>query len=131
MPLFEYECDKCYDKYNSDIDALVPKLNKTNAAKIMKQNPGFLYIEVTDAETGKEIFALGEKATNRGPRRFRFTIKNKVLYIELKNFRFSHLIYEEGDEKDLECPICGELVADDDIGGWPRRQTTIEVDDLE
>lgn len=109
MPLFEYECDKCYNRYNSDIDALVPKLNKTNAARIMKENPGFLYIEVTDAETGKEIFALGEKSNSRGPRRFRFKLeKNRMLYIELKNFRFSHLIYDKDDEKDLKCPLCGD-----------------------
>ena len=44
MPLFEYECDSCMDGYNRDIDALVAKPNKTNAAKIKKNNAGILYV---------------------------------------------------------------------------------------
>ena len=60
MPLFEYECDKCMDGYNRDIDALVAKLNKTNATKIKKNNSGILYVEVTDGNKNKELFAIGE-----------------------------------------------------------------------
>lgn len=107
MPVFEYECDECIDRYNSDIDALVAKLNKTNATKIKKSNPGFICIEVTDDKTGKELFSLGEKSNSRSVRRFRYKLdKNKVLYLELKNFRFSTLIYDEDDEKELSCPLC-------------------------
>ena len=107
MPLFEYECDKCMDGYNRDIDALVAKLNKTNANKIKKNNDGILYIEVTDGEKNKELFSIGKKSNRRGPRRFRYTLDNKkVLYLELKDFRFSSLVMEEEDEKDLECPVC-------------------------
>ena len=108
MPLFEYECDKCIDSYNRDIDALVAKLNKTNATKIKKGNEGFSYIEVTNAKTDKPVFALGEKSDSRTLRRFKYTLdKNRVLYLELKNFRFSELIYDKKDEKKLRCPICG------------------------
>lgn len=108
MPLFEYECEVCIDRYNKDIDALVAKLNKTNASKIKKENEGFTYIEVTNAKTGKLVFALGEKSESRTLRRFKYTLdKNRVLYLELKNFRFSELIYDKGDEKKLRCPICG------------------------
>jgi len=107
MPLFEYECDKCMDGYNRDIDALVAKLNKTNAAKIKKNNDGILYIEVTDGENNKQLFAIGEKSNRRGPRRFRYTLgNNKVLYLELKDFRFSSLVMDDKDEKSLECPVC-------------------------
>lgn len=108
MPLYEYECETCVSRYNADIDKLVAKLNKTNAGKIMKSNPNFLYIEVTDPEKRKEIFTLGEKG-NPDIRRFRYTLdKNKVLYLELKNFRFSELILDKEDEKDLKCPLCNK-----------------------
>ena len=108
MPLFEYECDKCIDRYNKDIDALVAKLNKTNAAKIQKENPGFLYIEVKDGDKSKVLFAIGERSKSRNVKRFRYTLdKNKILYLELRNFRFSSLVYEKEEEKDLTCPICG------------------------
>lgn len=107
MPLFEYECDECTERYNRDIDALVAKLNKTNASKIKKNNAGFLCIEVTDDKTGKVLFSMGERSESRNVRRFRYKLdKNKVLYLELKNFRFSSLIYDKEDEKSLACPIC-------------------------
>ena len=109
MPLFEYECDKCMDRYNKDIDALVAKLNKTNAARIKKDNPGFICIEVTDADNGKELIALGERSGSRNARRFRYKLdKNRILYLELKNFRFSSLVYEKEEEKDIKCPLCGQ-----------------------
>lgn len=107
MPLFEYECDSCMDGYNRDIDALVAKPSKTNATKVKKNNAGILYVEITDDEKRKQIFALGEKSNRRGPRRFQYKIsKNKVLYLELKDFRFSSLVLDEKDEKDLTCPNC-------------------------
>lgn len=107
MPLFEYECDSCMDGYNRDIDALVAKLNKTNATKIKKNNSGILYVEVTDDEKRKQVFTLGEKSNRRGPRRFQYKVsKNKVLYLELKDFRFSSLVMDEKDEKGLACPVC-------------------------
>ena len=108
MPLFEYECDTCMNGYNRDIDALVAKLNKTNAAKIKKDNPGFLYIEVSDGTKDKQLFSIGEKSRSRNARRFRYKLdKNKILYLELRNFRFSSLLYDKEDEKDLTCPNCG------------------------
>jgi hypothetical protein len=109
MPLFEYECDKCMDRYNRDIDALVAKLNKTNAARIRKENPGFVYIEVTDGDKDKQLFSLGERSGSRSGRRFRYKLdNNKILFLELKNFRFSSLVYEKEEEKDITCPLCGE-----------------------
>ncbi len=106
MPLFEYECDECMDRYNKDIDALVEKLNKTNASKIKKNNSGILCIEVTN-DKEEVLFAFGEKSNSRYVRRFMFEPKkNKVLYMELKDFKFSELIYDKEDEKGLACPAC-------------------------
>jgi len=108
MPLYEYECDKCIEDYNSDISALVKRLNKTNASKLMKKNSGFNYIELSNGKNKKLIFTFGKKA-KAGIRRFRYSLdKNKVLYLELKNFRFSELIYEKEEEKDLKCPVCNK-----------------------
>ena len=106
MPLYEYECDSCMQEYNDNIDNLVKKLNKTNAAKTIKKNPNISYIEVT--EKGKEGFALGEKDTPN-IRRFKYSLdKNKVLYMELKNFRFSELVNDKDDEKKIVCPLCSK-----------------------
>ena len=108
MPLYEYECDNCMSRYNEDIDRLVGKLNKSNASKIMKNNPNICYIEVTDPEKNKEVFSMGEKGKPE-IRRFKYRLdKKKALYLELKNFRFSELIYEKEDENDLICPLCND-----------------------
>lgn len=103
MPLYEYECDSCMQKYNSDIDNLAKKLNKTNASKIIKGNPKISFIEV--AEKGKKGFSIGKRNTP-DIRRFRYTINKKTLYMELKDFRFSELITDKEEEKDLVCPLC-------------------------
>ncbi|HWP92452.1 MAG TPA: hypothetical protein VNN20_09685 [Thermodesulfobacteriota bacterium] len=108
MPLFEYECDACIDEFNADISALVEKLTKSNASKIMKKNPKFYYIEVYDDKKDKMVFTLGEKGKSY-IRRFRYKLKNnKILYLELKNFKFSELIYDKEEEKDLICPACNK-----------------------
>ena len=107
MPLYEYECDTCVNEYNSDIDSLVEKLNKTNASKIIKKNPNFCFIEVTNKKKKKDSFSLGNK-NESGIRRFKYTIDDKVLYLELKDFKFSELIYDKKDEKKLSCPLCNK-----------------------
>jgi len=106
MPVYEYECDKCMEEYNTDISALVDKLNKTSASKIMKKNSGIKYMEVSNGKNKKIIFTLG-KTSRAGIRRFRYKLeKDRVLYLELKNFRFSELIYDKEEEKDIRCPLC-------------------------
>ncbi len=106
MPVYEYECDGCIEEFNSDISALVKRLNKINASKIMKTNPKFYYVEVSNDKKGKTMFALGEKG-KYGARRYRYKLeKDKILYIELKNFKFSELIYDREEEKNLICPSC-------------------------
>jgi len=108
MPVYEYECDGCMKRYNLDVDALVKKLNKTNANSMMKGNSGFTYIELRNGKSNKIQFALGERV-DRGIRRFKYNLdKNKVLYLELKDFKFSSLIYNKKDEKDLICPTCNK-----------------------
>jgi len=103
MPLYEYECDSCMEAYNKDIDTLVEKLNKKNATITIKNNPNISFIEIQEKD--KEGFSVGEKDTPN-IRRFKYSIDNKILYMELKNFRFSELITKKEDEKGLSCPLC-------------------------
>src|SRR3990172_1271281 len=114
MPVFEYECDRCIDEYNSDISTLVEKLNKSNATKIMKRNPKFCYVEVYDDKRSKPLFALGEKGkyNKYNIRRFSYKLKNnKILSIELRNFKFSELIYDKEEEKNKRAPRPGDELA--------------------
>ena len=96
------------ESYNTDIDSLVAKLTKTNARKIFKQNRNFCYIEVTSDKSGKVFFELGERDV-RGARRFRYKLDNgKVLYLELMNFRFDHLVYGDDKQDEVKCPLCDD-----------------------
>ncbi len=96
------------ESYNTDIDNLVAKLTKTNARKIFKQNRNFCYIEVTNDKSGKLFFELGERDVS-GARRFRYKLDNgKVLYLELMNFRFNHLVYGDDDQEEVKCPLCDD-----------------------
>lgn len=103
MPLYEYECDRCMEEYNRVIDTLVENLNKKNATTTIKNNPNISFIEIQEKD--KKDIAVGEKNTPN-IRRFKYTIDNKILYMELKNFRFSELITSKEDEKGLSCPLC-------------------------
>ena len=104
--MYEYECDNCIEVYDSNISALVEKLNKTNASRIMKENSGLYYIEVYDDKKDKLMFALGEKGKYNA-RRYRHKLKNdRTLYFEVRNYKFSELIYDKEEEKDLVCPHC-------------------------
>ena len=106
MPLFEYECDTCMEKYNKDIDSLAENSSKTNADKIFKDSPGIQYIEVTEEKSKKPKYSMGEQGV-RGIRRFKWTLETKeVLFMELINFKFSELIFKKEEEKDVKCPIC-------------------------
>lgn len=99
------------ESYNTDIDSLVAKLTKTNAKKIFKQNRNFCYVEVTSDKSGKLFFELGERGV-RGARRFRYKLDNgKVLYLELKNFRFDHLVYGDDEQEEVKCPLCDDSEA--------------------
>lgn len=109
MPLYEYECEGCVSRYNADIDKLVAKLNKTNASKILKSNHGFTYIELTKEGNHSSGFEIGEKGKS-DTRKFRYKLENeKILYLELQNFRFSELVtLGEEDNKNIACPICNK-----------------------
>ena len=112
MPLYEYECNSCMKNYNEDIDDLVKKLNKANGKKVLKRNPNFCYIEVNDDEKKGKVFELGQKGM-QNTKRFLYRLEDgKVLYLELKSFRFSELVYDKEDEKEILCPLCnnGETV---------------------
>lgn len=96
------------ESYNTDIDNLVAKLNKTNARKIFKGNRNFCYIEVTGDKSGEQVFELGEKGVS-GSRKFRYKLDTgEVLYLELLNFRFNHLVYGDDDQDEIKCPLCDD-----------------------
>ena len=113
MPLYEFECRDCMKKYNKDITELSKSLDKKTAQKIMKRNKNFLYVEVQNIKNEKTIFELG-KDRNKGSKRFRYRMeKDKLLILELVDFRFTELFFQDEEIVDVECPCnkkCKEVV---------------------
>jgi len=113
MPVYEFECRDCMTSCNKGIDALVKNLDKTHATKLIKSNSNFLYIEVLNPKNDKKIFSAGKEG-EKGIRRFRYKIDDKkFLYIELKDWRFSELFFQDESQENVECPNnnkCKEVV---------------------
>ena len=104
MPVYEFECRDCMTSSNRGIDSLVENLNKKAAANLLKDNTNFLYIEVFNLKNEKTIFSVGNEG-QKDIRRFRYKIDNKKsLYIELKDFRFSELFFQDENQDDVVCP---------------------------
>ena len=114
MPLYEFECKDCMKKYNKDITELSKSLDKKTGEKVMKRNKNFLYIEVQKIKTEKTVFSLGKEG-NKGIKRYRYRMgKDKYLFLELRDFRFTELFFQDEEvPKSVECPCdkkCKDVV---------------------
>ena len=114
MPLYEFECKDCMKKYNKDITDLSKSLDKKTGEKVMKRNKNFLYIEVQKIKTEKTVFSLGKEG-NKGIKRYRYRMgKDKYLFLELRDFRFTELFFQDEEvPESVECPCdkkCKDVV---------------------
>ena len=84
-----------------------------NPTVLFENNSNFLYIEVLNPKNDKKIFSAGKEG-EKGVRRFRYKIdEKKFLYIELKDWRFSELFFQDESQDNVECPNnnkCKEVV---------------------
>ena len=114
MPLYEFECKDCMKKYNKYITDLSKSLDKKTGEKVMERNKNFLYIEVQKIKTEKTVFSLGKEG-NKGIKRYRYRMgKDKYLFLELRDFRFTELFFQDEEvPKSVECPCdkkCKDVV---------------------
>ena len=110
MPLFEYECVPC----RSAVEKAVKKLmrDKKSASSVVKETDAVNSAQIVNLTRGK-IEAEAGNPEDGGQSVARYSEDGSImLLMNTTIFRFSELIYEEGDEKKVKCPSCGSKKTD-------------------
>lgn len=107
MPLYEYECIKCRNKLEKALNSIEKKPNKTTAENIVKKYNTIHSVEVVDLDKEKILVQVGKRDNNSPDYDFYLNEGSLMVLINMDPYRFSHLVYEEADEKNVKC-FCGE-----------------------
>ena len=107
MPLYEFECIKCRNNVEKSLKALERKRDKETVKSLVAKYDNIYAIEVIDLEREKIVAKHGRKGKDSVFSDFYLEDGSLLALFNMQNYRFSELIYEEGDEKKVKCP-CGE-----------------------
>ena len=107
MPLYEFECVKCRGKVEKSVRALEKKADKETVRSLIDKFDNIHAIEVVDLEKEEIIARHGRRTKNSVFSNFYLNDGAALALFSTRAYRFSELIYEEGDEKNVKCP-CGE-----------------------
>jgi len=107
MPLFEYECTICRSNVDDSLKQIEKKVTKKLVSELVKKYDNINHIGVLDLEKEKVVAEHGKRDNDCVDLDFYLNEGSQLVFFNLqKNYRFSELIYEKGDEKKLKCPFC-------------------------
>ncbi|MCK5391807.1 MAG: hypothetical protein KAJ31_05225 [Deltaproteobacteria bacterium] len=107
MPLFEYECTICRSNVDDSLKQIEKKVTKKLVSELVKKYDNINHIGVLDLEKEKVVAEHGKRDNDCVDLDFYLNEGTQLVFLNLqKNYRFSELIYEKGDEKKLKCPFC-------------------------
>ncbi len=107
MPLFEYECIKCRDNVDSSLKQIEKSVSKKAISDLVKKHDNINHIGVFDLQEEKVVAEHGKRDREATDLDFYLNEGTLLVFLNLPmNYRFSELIYEEGDEKKVKCPFC-------------------------
>lgn len=107
MPLFEYECTLCRDNIDSSLKQIEKNVTKKAVSDLVKKYDNINHIVVVDLEKEKVVAEHGKPDEDGVDLDFYLNEGTILTLFNLKkNYRFSELIYEPGDEKKIKCPFC-------------------------
>lgn len=107
MPLYEYECIKCRNKLEKALNSLKKKPDKKTAESVLKKYDTIHSVEIVDLDKEKILAQVGKRDRNCPDYDFYFNEGSLMILLNMDRYRFSHLVYEEADEKNVQC-FCGE-----------------------
>ena len=107
MPLYEFECIKCRDNVENSLKAIQKKRDKKTVTDLVNSFENINAIEVVDLDKKKILAKHGSKGGDAVFMDFYQDDGNILVLFNLRNYRFSELIYEPKDEKNVRC-YCGE-----------------------
>ena len=107
MPLFEYECTKCRDNVDDSLKQIEKNVSKRVVSDLVKKYDNINHIGVFDLEKEKVVAEHGKRDRECTDLDFYLNEGSLLAFFNLqKNYRFSELIYDEKDEKNIKCPFC-------------------------
>ena len=108
MPLYEYGCIPCRKNVEDSLKALKKGVTKKTVSDLVKKYDNINHIGVLDLEKEEVLAEHGKRDRDAADLNFYLNDGSTLVFFNLKrNYRFSELIYEPGDEKKLKCPYCG------------------------
>lgn len=107
MPLYEFECVKCRDNVEKSLKTLERKQDKETLKGLVEKYDNIYAIEVVDLEREKIVAKHGRRGKDSIFTDFYLDNGALLALFNMRSYRFSELIYEEGDEKNVKC-YCGE-----------------------
>ena len=107
MPLYEFECIKCRDNVDNTLKQIEKSLSKKTVTDLVKKYENINAIEIVDLVENKVVSKFGKTSEDAVFMDFYLNEGNTLVLINLRNYRFSELIYAPEDEKNVKCS-CGE-----------------------
>ena len=108
MPLYEFECTKCRGNVEKSLKTLERKRDKKTVKSLVEKYDNIYAIEVVDLEREEIVAKHGRKGKDSIFNDYYLENGTLLALFNMSNYRFSELIYEEGDEKNVKCYSCGE-----------------------
>jgi hypothetical protein len=107
MPLFEYECTICRNNVDDSLQQIEKNASKKVVSDLVKKYDNINHIGVLDLEKEKVVAEHGKRDRECVDLDFYLNEGSQLVFFNLqKNYRFSELIYDKKDEKNLKCPFC-------------------------
>ena len=108
MPLYEFECIPCRKAVTDSIVAIEKKPTKKTIEATLKKYKSINSIILVDLNNDKEIARAG-KIGNEDIDIDLYVDDGKIMVLYfVPNFRFSELVMDEEDEKNIICPCCNK-----------------------
>ena len=107
MPLFEYECTICRNNVDDSLLQIEKNVSKKVVSDLVKKYDNINHIGVLDLEKEKVVAEHGKRDRECVDLDFYLNEGSQLVFFNLQmNYRFSELIYDKKDEKNLKCPFC-------------------------
>jgi len=107
MPLYEFECIKCRNSIENSLNIIEKKRDKKTVSNLVGKHENINAIEIVDLKKNKIIAKSGKSSKDSVFMDYYQDDGNILVLFNLRNYRFSELIYEPKDENNVKC-VCGE-----------------------
>ena len=106
MPLYEFECVTCRNQILDSLKLIEKTPNLKTIKSVLKKYSQIKAIILVDLIKEKEICSSGKLTGNLVDIDLYIEDGKKMVLFSVDDFRFSELILDKEDEKNVECGCC-------------------------